>query len=246
MIKKLKLFIILLPLFFTAFSRGDNEIKIEYYYNLQNLKNSIAPTEMKMIKTENMEKRKSIIEKGVLLTYKNRYASEVKAAGDFSNWQPVKMVRGKQGVWYYFLTELYEDKITRYKFVVDGIWILDPMNIERIDDGSGSYMSILQPISGNDSKMLTFKFISSNEIEFRLYNLKAKYISLVGDFNNWNPENDLLEKDKDGVWSLRKKILPGLYKYKYIIDGEWTLDTYNEKTAGDLAVGICSILRVEK
>jgi 1,4-alpha-glucan branching enzyme len=246
MIKKYKLFILLLPLFFLSFSSDENVLKTEYYNNLKSLKSSRAPGEIKMIKTENLGTGKTIIEKGVLLTYKNRYASEVKIAGDFSNWQTVDMFRSKFGIWYYFLTDLRVDKLNRYKFISDGVWILDPMNIDRMDDGSGSYVSVLQPLSENDTDRLTFTIIGRNEIEFRLYRPEARFISLVGDFNNWNPENDFLEKDKNGVWTLRKKLLPGLYKYKYIIDGNWALDIYNERTAGDEAEGICSLLKVEK
>jgi 1,4-alpha-glucan branching enzyme len=246
MIKKLKLCIFLMPLLFTAFYSGDRGLTIENYNNLHSLKSPMAPAEIKMIKTENLGNSRSVIEKGVLLTYKNRYAKKVKIAGDFSNWQTVDMYRSKYGIWYYFLTDLSEDKITRYKFVSDGVWILDPMNIERIDDGSGSYMSVLQPASANDTAKLTLRFINRNEVEFRLYRPKAKFISLVGDFNNWNPENDVLEKDKNGIWTLRKKLIPGLYKYKYIIDGNWTLDIYNERTSGDAAEGITSLLKVEK
>ncbi len=245
MIKKLKIFIILLPLFFTAFSSTEQIKSIEYYNNLQSLKLPHSPYEMKIIKTENLGKEKSVVESGILLTYKNRYAGNIKIAGDFSNWKPVDMFRGKYGVWYYFLTDLYEKKMIRYKFIADGIWILDPMNTERENDDSGSYVSVLYPLCQKDNNKLTYRFIEPYQVEFRIFKPKAKFVSIVGDFNNWNPENDLLEKDKSGVWNLQKRLSPGLYKYKYIVDGDWILDLYNEKTAGDEAEGICSLLKIE-
>jgi 1,4-alpha-glucan branching enzyme len=242
-IKNIRKVILFLPFLFTGFISIENNNSIENYYNFQQLKEAHSPREMKVINTANVEKGKSLIESGVLITYKNRSARNVKIGGDFSNWQLMDMSKGKFGVWYYFLTKL---KMTRYKFMVDGIWINDPVNIEKEDDESGSYVSIIEPMDINNNNNLTYRFIGKQIVEFRIFKPNAKFISIVGDFNNWNPENDLLEKNKGGGWTLRKRLFPGLYKYKYIIDGEWTVDLFNSKTARDNAEGICSLLRIEK
>lgn len=246
MMKNLKIVILLLPFFFTAFASTEKDNNIEYFYNFQSLKEAGAPREIKVVKTDNTGKGKSLIENGVIVTYKNWKAKDVKIAGDFSYWNYVNMSRSKYGVWYAFLTSLSKSKITRYKLNVDGIWTIDPMNTEREDDGSGSYVSVIEPFSHSDKSKLTYRLIGRDQVEFRIYKPKAKYVSLVGDFNNWNPENDLLLKKRDGIWSLRKKFSPGIYKYKYIVDGDWIVDLYNAKTAGDLAGGICSLIKIEK
>jgi 1,4-alpha-glucan branching enzyme len=243
MLKKLKKLIVFLPFLFTGFVSTEKTNSIEYYYNFQLLKDADSPRETKVINTANVEKGKSFIEYGILITYKNRKAKEVKLGGDFSNWQLVDMSKGKFGVWYYFLTKL---KPTRYKFMVDGIWINDPVNSEKEDDESGSYVSMIVPMGNGDNNKLTYRFISRQTVEFRLFKPKARFVSIVGDFNNWNPENDLLEKKKDGVWSLKKKLFPGIYKYKYIVDGQWMVDLYNPRTARDSAEGVCSFIKVDK
>lgn len=33
---------------------------------------------------------------------------------------------------------------------------------------------------------------------------EAETVSLVGEFNNWNPESDPMEKDGNGVWKKQK------------------------------------------
>jgi 1,4-alpha-glucan branching enzyme len=242
-IKNIKKVILFLPFLFTGFISIENKNSTEYYYNFQQLKEAQSPRETKVINTANVEKGKSLIEYGVLITYKNRSARNVKIGGDFSNWQLADMSKGKFGVWYYFLTKL---KMTRYKFMVDGIWINDPVNIEKEDDDLGSYVSIIEPMNFSDNNNLTYRFVGKQTVEFRIFNPKAKFVAIVGDFNNWNPENDLLEKKKSGVWTLKKRLFPGIYKYKYIIDGEWTVDLYNSRTARDNAEGICSLIRIEK
>ena len=236
----------ILPLLLMAFSltpdKSNNEI---YYNNLQNLKNSGPPQAMKVIKIDNMAYGKSLAVKGVLITYKNRYAKNVMIAGDFSAWKFDLMDRSKYGVWYYLVDGNNLDKDKRYKFFVDGIWTSDPMNSVKMDDGAGSYVSIINEMTGDEGKNLTFRFIDDNTIEFRLYKPQAKLISLVGDFNSWNPESDLLEKDRKGIWKLQKRLSGGIYRYKFIVDGQWVYDLYNDETASDGTGGICSLISVK-
>ncbi len=243
MLKKVKKIIIFLPLLFTGFVSTEKNNTIEYFYNFQLLKNADSPRETKVVNTANIEKGRSLIENGTLITYKNRKAKEVKIGGDFSDWHQVNMSKGKFGVWYYFLTG---SKPTRYKFMVDGIWINDPVNTEKEDDESGSYVSLVEPMSTEDNQRLTYRFVGRQTVEFRLYKPQARFVTIVGDFNNWNPENDLLEKKRNGIWTLKKRLFPGIYKYKYIVDGEWMVDLYNPRTARDSAEGICSFIKVDK
>jgi 1,4-alpha-glucan branching enzyme len=68
-------------------------------------------------------------------------------------------------------------------------------------------------------------------VRFQIYLPNAEVVSLVGDFNEWNPENDFLKKDRNGVFFLEKKLLPkDFYHYQFIVDGEYQVDTYNPIT----------------
>ncbi len=214
-----------------------------YYHNLRFLKKSSPPHVMELVKIDNMTHKKPLSMKGVLVTYKNRNAKNVVIAGSFSSWKLVTMDRSKNGIWYHFIEIEYLERDVRYKFNIDGIWIMDPMNSKKIDDGYGSYMSVIDRVRSDEGKYLTYRIIN-NMIEFRLYKPEARLISIVGDFNNWNPESDLLEKDKNGIWRLGKRLSRGMYRYKYIIDGNWTVDLYNDDTASDGVGGICSLIRV--
>jgi 1,4-alpha-glucan branching enzyme len=243
MLNNIKKIIIFLPFLFTGFISAEKTNAVEYYYNFQLLKDSESPREIKAINTANIENGKSLIESGVLISYKNRKAKDVKIGGDFSSWQLIDMSRGKFGVWYYFLTK---PKTSRYKFMVDGIWVNDPVNSEKEDDEYGSYVSLIEPTGSVDYSKLSYRLVGKQTVEFRLFKPDARFISIVGDFNNWNPENDLLEKKKDGVWTLKKRLFPGVYKYKYIVDGKWMVDLYNPRTARDSAEGICSFIKIDK
>ena len=176
-----------------------HEPETMYYYSLKFLKSADEPKKIKLIKIDNISEGKPIVLDGVLFTYKNRKARDVHIAGNFSNWDPFNMARSNNGVWYYF-HNTGKNKITiKYKFMVDGIWSLDPKNSDMIDDGIGSYISLVDYEYLEDERQITFRNLGKGDIEFRIHMPDARMISLVGDFNNWNPENDLLKKGDDGI-----------------------------------------------
>ena len=52
------------------------------------------------------------------------------------------------------------------------------------------------------------------------YTGQVKYsVSVVGDFNGWSKEVDPLKAGPDGVWSTVRPLRPGLYQYKFLVDG---------------------------
>ena len=50
-------------------------------------------------------------------------------------------------------------------------------------------------------------------------------VSVAGEFNAWSTSADALAKQPDGSWLLAKKLAPGRYAYKFVIDGgNWKPD----------------------
>ena len=60
------------------------------------------------------------------------------------------------------------------------------------------------------------------KVTFSIEAKEAKLASVVGDFNNWNPEEGTLSKLKNGtfkaVFDLDKD---ASYEFKYVVDGEY-------------------------
>lgn len=52
----------------------------------------------------------------------------------------------------------------------------------------------------------------------------AKSVSLVGDFNGWNPESHPLRQAPDKSWQLMLELRHGHHRYAFIVDGVLTLD----------------------
>lgn len=223
-----------------AFSpMNDSREKTEY--SLRFLTKAAPPEAMALMMAEDGAPR---IKRGVLFSYAARGAKKALIAGDFNDWTPAPMTKGKNGIWYFFVAENPKETF-RYKFLVDGIWISDPVNLDKTDDGSGSFVSVARGYRSGESRHVSFRILPDSTIEFRRWDDRAKYVSIVGDFNNWNPENDILSRDALNIWRLKKKLPKGTYRYKYIVDGQWTPDVYNTRSASDAIGGICSVLTIQ-
>ena len=58
---------------------------------------------------------------------------------------------------------------------------------------------------------------------FRVWAPNAQAVSLVGDFNKWDPEAQPLERLTGGVWECTAQNLQEYDTYKYhIVSGSWT------------------------
>jgi hypothetical protein len=56
----------------------------------------------------------------------------------------------------------------------------------------------------------------------------AKDVQLAGDFSDWKPMDKLMVHKKDKhLWTVRVSLKPGIYQYKFIVDGEWKVDPDN-------------------
>ena len=70
----------------------------------------------------------------------------------------------------------------------------------------------------------------AKEITFAINAPNAKDIYIVGDFNHWKIDNESrLSRTQDGKWEKRLGLSAGRYKYKFVIDGEWVLDSQNSE-----------------
>lgn len=67
----------------------------------------------------------------------------------------------------------------------------------------------------------------TKKIQFSLKAVEAKKVSLVGEFNNWNPDADPMQRDENKTWTKAKMLSPGNIEYKFWVDGEWVQDPEN-------------------
>jgi chromosome partitioning protein len=67
-----------------------------------------------------------------------------------------------------------------------------------------------------------------NSIKFVTLYPRAQKVQIAGDFNNWKPQQTIMQPGKDGKWELAMELAPGKYRYRMVVDGQWQQDPYNE------------------
>ena len=53
---------------------------------------------------------------------------------------------------------------------------------------------------------------------------EAKQVSIVGDFNNWNPNATPMLRQPDGQWMASLELRHGYHHYAFLVDGKRVLD----------------------
>lgn len=52
----------------------------------------------------------------------------------------------------------------------------------------------------------------------------ARHVSLVGDFNEWNPTANPMGPSPDGGWTVSLELTHGYHQYLFLVDGRPVLD----------------------
>jgi chromosome partitioning protein len=72
---------------------------------------------------------------------------------------------------------------------------------------------------------------------------RAQVVQLAGDFNSWVPDHEVETRHgPDGTWEKIVRLGPGVYQYRYFVDGEWHPDPSNPRRVEGPAGGINSVL----
>lgn len=90
--------------------------------------------------------------------------------------------------------------------------------------------------------------VPEKEVFVRLVLLepRARAVTVVGDFNGWDPSRTPLAKAQGGVFHVTLPLKPGRYHYMYVVDGQqWRADPFAAETSLDGFGAQNSVLDVE-
>ena len=66
---------------------------------------------------------------------------------------------------------------------------------------------------------------AEKSVSFSVRAEPGKTVYLAGSFNQWNPTGKkMLDKKNEGLYTVSVKLAPGVYEYKFVIDGTWCAD----------------------
>ena len=80
-------------------------------------------------------------------------------------------------------------------------------------------------------------------VVFTFKNPNVREVQLAGDFNNWIPDQGVETRlGPNGTWEKVVRLGPGVYQYRYFVDGEWQPDPSNPRRVEGPAGGVNSVL----
>ncbi|MCK5833375.1 glycogen-binding domain-containing protein, partial [bacterium] len=134
-----------------------------------------------------------------------------------------------------------------YKFVVDGTYIEDPDNPDKISDPYGGNNSVFTvDVAAESPATQGLSEIAVKEgVVLEYYNPSARSVSVAGSFNNWSSNADPFDTDGEGNWSITLELDPGKYEYKFVVDDSWQPDSDNPRSESDGYGGINSVIEID-
>jgi len=63
-----------------------------------------------------------------------------------------------------------------------------------------------------------------HHVDFFCHAPQAERVSLVGDFNNWEPNATPMTRQPDGRWMASLELSHGYHQYIFLVDGKRVLD----------------------
>jgi chromosome partitioning protein len=92
-------------------------------------------------------------------------------------------------------------------------------------------------------KALDLASVAAKGVVFTFKNPNVHQVQLAGDFNNWIPDQGVETRlCPNGTWEKVVRLGPGVYQYRYFVDGEWQPDPSNPRRVEGPAGGVNSVL----
>ncbi len=104
--------------------------------------------------------------------------------------------------------------------------------------------SVSQPMSKVMRETIKEKAKDFSLASFTLVAPEAKNVYLAGDFNNWYVDESCRMQKTDGRWQSELKLKPGVYQYRFIVDGKWQNDPANTRRVENAFGDSNSVLEV--
>jgi hypothetical protein len=121
----------------------------------------------------------------------------------------------------------------RYRVVIDGQWMPDPANPRVEADAVGNEFSLYTLEKEPVRPVVSPRREESGAITFLFRGAPGRRVTLVGDFNNWDPLMNEMEETAPGMYSITLRLPAGQHWYCFYSEGRKHLDRYNSRSGLD-------------
>jgi hypothetical protein len=144
---------------------------------------------------------------------------------DFTKIHP--FVRNSHGVLFYVYPLPTAQTRIVYRLVVDGLWTSDPTNPDVTYDNQGIPLSVVSLPQRTEQVVSSPVVHGDGIVQFFLKAPEDREITLVGDFNHWDPFMTRMTEIRHGLYTVTLRISPGVHAYDFVSDGTTLSDPLN-------------------
>lgn len=130
------------------------------------------------------------------------------------------------GVYIYTMPVPRDREALRYRLIVDGLWTHDPQGLRSTPGARGTRVSVLDlPPAPPPTRGPVIE--SDGTVRFLYRGESGSAVSVVGDFNGWDPFLHQLVETSPGSYELALRLIPGTHRYYFVVDGVRLPDPLN-------------------
>lgn len=71
------------------------------------------------------------------------------------------------------------------------------------------------------------KTAAQHEVKFSVQAPLRSKVFVAGTFNDWSPSTHRLRKSGSDTYAAKVRLTPGRHEYKFVVNGEWKIDSSN-------------------
>lgn len=134
-----------------------------------------------------------------------------------------------------------------YRLVVDGLWMADPENPQRVTLQGDVSASVLELPATAQKQQPAKTETQQGKVTFRLAAEQAGRVAVAGSFNQWDPFMHTLRptSPQDNHYSISLDLPRGTHYYYFVVDGRRMPDPHNPRMLRTREGSYVSVLRVE-
>ncbi|MBN1697212.1 MAG: hypothetical protein JW881_06845 [Spirochaetales bacterium] len=165
----------------------------------------------------------------IIFTYKNTHPIRfVGAIFEHESYATPHVYQRNQHNVFFLIYRKPADRVKlTYRLIIDGLIVPDPQNPHIERDISGVEYSVVEIRTLPDIPVQNPQKTGTGEYVFILKTRPESHVSLVGDFNDWDPFMHILTESPAGFFRISLRIAPGRHYYYFFVDGEKRLDSSN-------------------
>lgn len=188
-------------------------------------------TYFKIVETKNTEPP-SVINNKVLFFYRPDEPTRVVGAAfsheDFVTIHPFKI--NDYGVFYLAYEIPRDTRELHYRLIIDGLWVSDPSNSQRVRDSAGISLSRFSiPPQTDRLSHLSPQKLGDQRVRFVYQTRPGERVYLAGSFNHWDPFLYEMKETSpgSGIYEISLNLFRGTHAYYFVNRGGTYTDPQN-------------------